>query len=192
MFPRAKFADGLAIIEKLGHSKRIQIMRREWIDEDKPKMDKGDNDSSQKFHSLDRSPNALQLPLDNPMTDSDNRMQTMPQSEMDILNNGDGQPMKDNTSSLINGVSTEERHLCEGSAREDGEILSSADDDGRKDVVNGTMTVDDDLEALLVEEGANMGSGRPTYLTETHARSLSLNDNFDDDIEAMRELQIPQ
>ncbi|KAF7585266.1 chromosome segregation in meiosis- protein [Aspergillus hancockii] len=37
LFPRAKFADGLAIIEKLGHHKRLQIMRREWIEEEKPK-----------------------------------------------------------------------------------------------------------------------------------------------------------
>ncbi|OCK83337.1 Swi3-domain-containing protein [Lepidopterella palustris CBS 459.81] len=37
LYPRAKFADGLAIIEKLGHSKRIQMMRREWIEEGKPK-----------------------------------------------------------------------------------------------------------------------------------------------------------
>ncbi|PYH47270.1 Chromosome segregation in meiosis protein 3 [Aspergillus saccharolyticus JOP 1030-1] len=37
LYPRAKFADGLAIIEKLGHSKRMQTMRREWIDEEKPK-----------------------------------------------------------------------------------------------------------------------------------------------------------
>lgn len=38
LFPRAKFADGLAMIEKLGHSKRIQTMRREWIDEEKPRL----------------------------------------------------------------------------------------------------------------------------------------------------------
>lgn len=38
LFPRAKFADGLAIIEKLGHSKRIQTMRWEWIEEEKPKL----------------------------------------------------------------------------------------------------------------------------------------------------------
>lgn len=37
LYPRAKFADGLAIIEKLGHSKRMQTMRREWINEVKPK-----------------------------------------------------------------------------------------------------------------------------------------------------------
>ena len=38
LFPRAKFGDGLAIIEKLGHSKRLQTMRREWIEEEKPKL----------------------------------------------------------------------------------------------------------------------------------------------------------
>ena len=37
MFPRAKFADGLAIIEKLGHSKRLKVMRREWIEDGKPR-----------------------------------------------------------------------------------------------------------------------------------------------------------
>ncbi|MCJ1281224.1 chromosome segregation in meiosis- protein [Xylographa opegraphella] len=36
LYPRAKFADGLAMIEKLGHSKRLQTMRREWIKEGKP------------------------------------------------------------------------------------------------------------------------------------------------------------
>ncbi|KAF2267931.1 Swi3-domain-containing protein [Lojkania enalia] len=37
LYPRAKFADGLAMIEKVGHSKRIQYMRKEWIDEAKQK-----------------------------------------------------------------------------------------------------------------------------------------------------------
>ncbi|CAI7583858.1 unnamed protein product [Penicillium pancosmium] len=42
LFPRAKFADGLAMIEKLGHTKRIQTMRREWIEEEKPKLFRDD------------------------------------------------------------------------------------------------------------------------------------------------------
>ncbi|KAI9798914.1 MAG: hypothetical protein M1825_004927 [Sarcosagium campestre] len=37
LFPKAKFEDGIAIIEKLGHSRRLQTMRREWIDEGKPR-----------------------------------------------------------------------------------------------------------------------------------------------------------
>ena len=37
LFPRAKFGDGLVIIEKLGHTKRMQTMRREWIQDGKPR-----------------------------------------------------------------------------------------------------------------------------------------------------------
>ncbi|KAF1978484.1 Swi3-domain-containing protein [Bimuria novae-zelandiae CBS 107.79] len=37
LYPRAKFADALAIIEKLGHTKRVQMLRKEWIDEGKPR-----------------------------------------------------------------------------------------------------------------------------------------------------------
>ncbi|KIW95475.1 uncharacterized protein Z519_04060 [Cladophialophora bantiana CBS 173.52] len=36
LYPRAKFADGLQLIEKVGHSRRLQVMRKEWIDEGKP------------------------------------------------------------------------------------------------------------------------------------------------------------
>ena len=36
MYPRAKFSDGLSMIEKLGHSKRVQVYRRQWIEEGKP------------------------------------------------------------------------------------------------------------------------------------------------------------
>jgi replication fork protection complex subunit Csm3/Swi3 len=50
LYPRAKFADGLAIIEKLGHSKRMQVMRKAWIDESKPKASVGEDDAEQ--HSL--------------------------------------------------------------------------------------------------------------------------------------------
>jgi replication fork protection complex subunit Csm3/Swi3 len=38
LYPRAKFLDGLAMVEKLGHKKRLQVMRKQWIDEGKPKL----------------------------------------------------------------------------------------------------------------------------------------------------------
>ncbi|PGH29356.1 hypothetical protein GX50_07901 [[Emmonsia] crescens] len=47
LYPRAKFADGLAMIEKLGHSKRIQVMRKEWIDEGKPRLYAADRDEEE-------------------------------------------------------------------------------------------------------------------------------------------------
>ncbi|RMZ90144.1 hypothetical protein DV736_g2618, partial [Chaetothyriales sp. CBS 134916] len=36
LYPRAKFADGLQLIEKVGHSKRMNVVRKAWIDEGKP------------------------------------------------------------------------------------------------------------------------------------------------------------
>jgi replication fork protection complex subunit Csm3/Swi3 len=37
LFPKAKFLDAAAMVEKLGHKKRIQMMRMDWINEGKPK-----------------------------------------------------------------------------------------------------------------------------------------------------------
>ncbi|KAL8662781.1 MAG: hypothetical protein Q9202_004382 [Teloschistes flavicans] len=54
LYPRAKFADGLAIIEKLGHTKPIQVMRREWIDEGKPREAYLDMETSREAQNLER------------------------------------------------------------------------------------------------------------------------------------------
>ena len=37
-FPRAKFKDALTDVEKVGHSKRMQVMRRAWLDATKPQQ----------------------------------------------------------------------------------------------------------------------------------------------------------
>jgi replication fork protection complex subunit Csm3/Swi3 len=44
LYPRAKFADALAIIEKVGHTKRMQMARKEWIDEGKPRRSRETDD----------------------------------------------------------------------------------------------------------------------------------------------------
>lgn len=49
LYPRAKFADGLAIIEKLGHTKKMQSLRRDWINESKVQVTKNEtSDHGQK------------------------------------------------------------------------------------------------------------------------------------------------
>jgi len=37
LFPKAKFLDAAAMVEKLGHKKRMHILRMNWINEGKPK-----------------------------------------------------------------------------------------------------------------------------------------------------------
>ena len=37
MFPKARFRDCIAMTEKVGHTTQVKVMRRQWIDESKPK-----------------------------------------------------------------------------------------------------------------------------------------------------------
>jgi replication fork protection complex subunit Csm3/Swi3 len=56
LYPRAKFADALAIIEKVGHTKRMQIMRKEWIDAGKPRRTTEREDEEVDEVVLDQAP----------------------------------------------------------------------------------------------------------------------------------------
>ncbi|KAK6856610.1 hypothetical protein PG995_006797 [Apiospora arundinis] len=47
LFPKAKFLDALAMIEKTGHSKRMRMERMGWIDEGKPKPPGYDDDNDE-------------------------------------------------------------------------------------------------------------------------------------------------
>ncbi|KAL4888527.1 replication fork protection component Swi3-domain-containing protein [Aspergillus ambiguus] len=67
LFPRAKFMDGLAMIEKLGHSKRIQTMRKEWIDEEKPRASSQDDEQPQRIEDIavgENNDDGLRSPAD--------------------------------------------------------------------------------------------------------------------------------
>lgn len=59
LYPRAKFTDGLAMIEKLGHSRQLQFMRRTWIDEGKPKPSDEPEDEGQDHPSMLREKSTL-------------------------------------------------------------------------------------------------------------------------------------
>ena len=44
LYPKAKFRDALTMVEKLGHSKRMQVSRRAWIDETKSSQERDDEE----------------------------------------------------------------------------------------------------------------------------------------------------
>lgn len=72
LYPRAKFADGLAMIEKLGHSKRMQVMRRTWIEEAKPHLPSRSPSPVNRQNSPDPGPSnpGTGLALDSPRPSS--------------------------------------------------------------------------------------------------------------------------
>lgn len=38
LFPKAKFADGLALVERVGHRRGVKVARQGWIEEEKPRV----------------------------------------------------------------------------------------------------------------------------------------------------------
>lgn len=59
LYPRAKFADALTIIEKVGHTKNMQMRRKDWIDEGKPRRTT-EPDEEVADIELDERPSAAQ------------------------------------------------------------------------------------------------------------------------------------
>jgi replication fork protection complex subunit Csm3/Swi3 len=63
VFPKARFRDCIAITEKVGHIAQLRVMRRQWIDESKPKkqMDEDDDldlDGIEVLDSIEREQDA--------------------------------------------------------------------------------------------------------------------------------------
>ncbi|GAA87267.1 chromosome segregation in meiosis protein 3 [Aspergillus luchuensis IFO 4308] len=138
LFPRAKFADGLAIIEKLGHSKRLQTMRREWIDEEKPRLPATDIEDAQ------------QTGFSAPHV-HDNSMSIRHLNEADaIFGQGDSVAQSPPT----HGIGAQPSSLTLGDAPQQGDLFVSDDESVPREIIEGTHDNDDDddeLEALLRE-----------------------------------------
>lgn len=125
LFPRAKFVDGLSIIEKLGHSRRLQTMRREWIDEEKPRL------PTDMFEDTlpERSQGSRQTP--------GNAQIGEPLADLDAPDNED-------TNTTVRNGPQEKSRSDEG--------LFMSDDEGGQQKANRTEPEDDDLDLLLREQ----------------------------------------
>lgn len=58
LYPKAKFRDALSMVEKVGHSKRMQVSRRAWIDESKGYRRREDEDAEMRLGDLEGQPSA--------------------------------------------------------------------------------------------------------------------------------------
>ncbi|KAI7184140.1 hypothetical protein KC343_g13903 [Hortaea werneckii] len=146
MYPRAKFRDAVTMVEKVGHSKRMQITRRGWMDATKPHRRE---DSPERLEDVamrddadeDRSPDGTG---DDIFGDRANdQQQDTKHSEQ---RNGDGVPEDDDLDALMaeNG---------------DGHQNNASQQQQRKSKPTGPFEEDDDdgpdedeLDALLAEE----------------------------------------
>ncbi|KAI9830442.1 MAG: hypothetical protein M1819_005694 [Sarea resinae] len=179
LYPRAKFADGLAIIEKLGHSRRMQVMRRQWIDEGKPNHTGSDEDVLRPENQSASDPRPAPPPnrqdsisnrphLDSDPTQEPSRDRTPPTAVWDEgdLYTVSPRGMRSAASRAVEPVTSHSNH----------DSLFVSDDE------EGVQPEEDELDALLAEDAAN-NMGPSAHIPA--AKRSPAQDDFRDEEEAM-------
>lgn len=181
LYPKAKFKDGLIMVEKVGHSKRMQITRKAWLDSTKPNRR---DDSPERNEDVQMSgglgnveggeggTGRADKPDDELIGDTAQPVGTRSTSE----DGGPGDaPEDDELDALLNenGVSATSTVTTRQPPRAPFEEESDAEDD--------------ELDALLAEERV-VSAGDHDTRSAAPSKAASephVNDNFDDDEEAM-------
>ena len=173
LFPRAKFADGLAIIEKLGHTKHMQTMRREWIEEGKPKDTAADDSAASGQFAKQQQQPELQRRPSKSKSDSSERLNIDGALQSSFTSAvGHEEPVSVNSQSS-QGLTKADRHDAPGD-----ESLFISDYEG------DDQPPDDDLDALLAEDAQNLTSNTCREATAA-AKQAAGTDDFDDEMEVM-------
>lgn len=169
LYPRAKFADGLAIIEKLGHTKRLQTMRKEWINEGKPREAAQDAAGARQIPNIQQTNSKTgqdQSPIADPKTEPQAR------ATNSVIEANDDEFCA--VSPKTRGDSSTKRN---GSSLE--ESLFVSDEEETRDQLQ-----DDDLEALIAEDEMNEAANI-AFKPMQEQKYLRISDNFDDEMEVM-------
>ena len=171
LYPRAKFSDGLAIIEKLGHTKRMQTMRKEWINEGRPR------DPAEHWETGEAKPNG-QHP--GPASGLGKSPEARP-------NEGRKTPV------ATDALDTDDVDIYDATPKKDRETLNTnrnrKSDESlflSEDEEANSQPPDDDLDALLAEDKMKESASTAVITKEGQARAHTGQEpNFDDEMEAM-------
>ena len=183
LFPKANFADGLSILEKLGHSKRMQIMRKEWIYEGQSRRSREsleDDETARGKDVLDtEGGTARTVPgSDGPRNSIGAQHDERPENATGAdrpraagINQRKDRSQEREADDLFltdeEGAEPDEDELDELLAKAPAEFPQREEPE------------DDDLDALLAEESSRKDSSKPI------ARSNCRPADYDDDMEAM-------
>lgn len=159
------------MIEKLGHKKRLQTMRREWINEGKPHINRNE----------ERDADAQSPGANRNTEDNDTGETTLPSRTARTETPPRVEDADDDLYSATPQAVLEERRRKRGAAAEESLFISD-DEGGAADPPS-----EDDLDALLAENSLQdlgpsaMNAERP----RAENKQKRVEDNFDDEEEAM-------
>ncbi|KAI3400785.1 hypothetical protein diail_1994 [Diaporthe ilicicola] len=209
LFPKAKFLDALAMVEKAGHNKTMQEMRVDWINEGRPKStvtadggDDADPDEVQQESEAAAAPRqADRIAPIFERTASGTRPSTPPLEDLfdeDIYGatpigarksgrapEAGGEPDQDELDALMEEAEQEPSVP----ARPSGGAVKSIFGDGKPKATEKARPAepeDDDLDALMAEAEAEQGPSRPPGPGASSAKAAR--PDFDDEEEAMAEM----
>ncbi|KAF5678505.1 replication fork protection complex subunit csm3 swi3 [Fusarium heterosporum] len=182
LFPKAKFLDALAMVEKAGHKKRITIARSDYINESKPKETTVNDDEDDMFGD-DNIPRLANRESTRPVTET-TRAKTL-EGNTDVPDDDD---LYDATPRPLRPIVPIRSDVPE---EDDLEALI-AEAEGRSVAPKATTQTtqvepeDDDLDALMAEAEIEDQPSKTGQASKENSKSKS---NFDDDEAAMQEME---
>lgn len=182
LFPKARFLDALAMVEKTGHKRMMQVARLEWINEGKPRSSVHEDsifdeptlqtrDIGQSEKTPSRVAPIFEKSADNPNPPADVENMDMDDDDLYDATPPPRQPVSGDISQNSEHVG---RTSIFGNAKS-----STADDD----------VPEDDLDALLAEEEALQASSGNMQPAVSVPKATSAEESFDDEMEAMAEME---
>ncbi|KIX02532.1 uncharacterized protein Z518_08473 [Rhinocladiella mackenziei CBS 650.93] len=186
LYPRAKFADGLQLVEKAGHSKRMQVMRKEWIDEGKPgyikeKTKKADEEREKEGDTDDLSAGDSKTSGNN----WENNASVSPRvdAEGGSLFIPDSRPTRDDENNL-----PEDDELDALLAQQDNARAPHAPKSTSRQAMDLDSEGEDDLDALLAEQETRRGpptASAPSDTSKSKPSPFDEDDEDPDDLDAL-------
>ncbi|KAH0009203.1 Swi3-domain-containing protein, partial [Aureobasidium melanogenum] len=180
LFPKAKFMDGVSMIEKLGHKKRMQMMRREWIQEGKPKPPRDDDEEDFVIPDENAAP---ENNIARNSEEQNNHVESRPEAQ-----SSGGAQGRDNHNPF--GEEEPDEDELDALLAESESLPVSTTKQNNTRPAEDQEPDEDELDALMAEDAMNdsmpksLFGGPVSSATATNA-ALRPQDEFDDDEEAM-------
>jgi replication fork protection complex subunit Csm3/Swi3 len=211
LYPKAKFKDGLAMVEKLGHTKRMQVSRRAWIDESKGFRRREDEDAEMRLGDVagQAEDNDEIFPIPTRSKESGPEQEQSgggadapDDDELDALM-GEESAAAAPPSVVANGPTKSQGPFQDDDEPDEDELDALLNEDPRPTVQPTQQTTkskgpfeddeddEDELDALLAEEPQQKqvnGSATGNTSSAQPSRGSGRDDDFADDEEAMAEM----